>query len=163
MENLPKQVYWYGYEKEIVKPAKFLSGPLEIHYEQGLLRNIRIGDYEVIRMIYFALRDHNWETIIPVIKNEQIKESDAGFRISFESHFEEKNIRFVFYSVITGTTNGQVAFEIEGEALSGFRTNRTGFCVLHPIDVKEDLVTSPILKAVRILLFSRSWSVRISP
>ena len=134
MKDLPKEVYWYGSNRDLIKPYKFFSGPLELHYESGLLRNIRIGEYEVIRMIYFALRDRNWETIIPVIKNEQITESDRGYKIAFESHFDERNIRFVFHSEITCTANSQVVFEINGEALSGFLTNRTGFCVLHPID-----------------------------
>ncbi len=134
MNNLPKEVYWYGKKERLTKPHKLSCGPMDICYESGLLRNIRLGEYEVIRMIYYALRDHNWETIISEIKNEKIIESDNGFKISYESHFKKGDIRFVIYSEITGFPTGKLNFEINGVALSDFQTNRTGFCVLHPID-----------------------------
>jgi hypothetical protein len=59
--------------------------------------------------------------------------------------YKTADIDFSFQVSITGKDN-LIDFEIEGEALSGFRTNRVGFCVLHPIGEctgKECEVTGP--------------------
>ncbi len=45
------------------------TGPLSMVFEPntGFLRYIRIGDREILRGIYAAVRDHNWGTIGPDI------------------------------------------------------------------------------------------------
>ena len=43
-----------------------------MQYDQGFLRYIKLGDYEVLRMIYFALRDHNWDTMSGYLEDEMI-------------------------------------------------------------------------------------------
>lgn len=133
MKDLSKEVLWYGENEPLPKTMKLSAGPLKLTYNSGSIRSVKLGSFEVVRMIYVALRDHNWGTIIPALTNEAIEEFEGGFKISYQSLYSEKNIRFVFHVTISGDPSGTVVFDIEGEALSEFMTNRTGFCVLHPV------------------------------
>jgi hypothetical protein len=130
--DIPKEVIWYGKNEPLPKTIAVQAGALQIDYISGSLRNIRVGTHEVIRMIYVALRDHNWGTILPEIRQEQIQEDQNGFHIKYESLFKKGDINFRFQVAIKGDDNF-IDFEISGEALSEFQTNRVGFCVLHPI------------------------------
>ena len=49
---------------EVLLPARRLSTKVfDCLYEQGKLRYIKCGDSEIIRMIYFAVRDKDWENL----------------------------------------------------------------------------------------------------
>ncbi len=56
-------------------PVKLLqSGSLSCIYEHGCLRYIKLGEIELIRMIYTAVRDENWYTADYEITEEKIEE-----------------------------------------------------------------------------------------
>src|SRR5258708_2214068 len=45
------------------RPAEFLrAGPVRLKFADGELRYLRVGDKEIIRRIYFAVRAGNWDT-----------------------------------------------------------------------------------------------------
>ena len=134
MKGVSKEVLWYGKKDPIPEVKTYKAGALSMDYASGSLRNIRVGSREVVRMIYFALRDHNWGTIIPEIKNEKIVYQPSGFDITYEAVYRKENINFIFQVAISGSPDNVITFDIEGKALFEFRTNRTGFCLLHPID-----------------------------
>jgi len=104
----------------------------ELIYENGLVRQIKSGNTEIIRMIYSAVRDHNWGTIEPEIITEKIAENAKSFQIKTLVKYQKADIHFEAEYTITGNEN-RLTFEMEGEAKSTFKTNRVGFCVLHPI------------------------------
>lgn len=112
----------------------FKAGPFTVGYNNGFLRRIRYGNVEVIRMIYLALRDHNWNTFGHVIQQEQIERLSNGFTIRYECFnvLREEKI-FKWNVLITGKDDGEITFEITGEALSDILKNRAGLCILHPI------------------------------
>jgi D-apionolactonase len=134
MMVLPKEVWWYGKKEPLPEIKKFKAGALSVDYASGGLRNIRVGTREVVRMIYFTLRDHNWGTVIPEIKNEKISIQPDAFNITFEAVYREESINFIFKCAISGSPDNVITFDIEGRALFEFRTNRTGFCLLHPVE-----------------------------
>lgn len=101
-------------------------------YENGSVRWIKTGSVEIVRMIYSAVRDHNWETIKPEIIDEKIQQTEAGFQVDFRVKYKKGNINFEAEYIISGTEN-QLIFEMKGKAKSTFMTNRVGFCALHPI------------------------------
>jgi hypothetical protein len=144
------------------------AGPLHIFYEKGFLRQIKHNDSEVVRMIYFALRDHNWGTFDRKIENEIIESYENHFSISYTclniiehqkedcadtNHGSERDEAvgadtdhgadevFEWNVKINGDTNGKITFEIQGKAVQEVRRNRAGFCILHPI---EGVATQPI-------------------
>jgi hypothetical protein len=60
------------------------AGSFHILYEKGFLRQIKQDATEVVRMIYFALRDHNWGTLDRKIENEMIDHQEDHFLISYD-------------------------------------------------------------------------------
>lgn len=108
------------------------AGNLIMYYENGLLRWIMAGEDEVLRIIYFAVRDKKWDTIEGKIFNENIQQSENSFSISYEISFEQSDIKMHWFTIIKGFADNTIVFEIKGKALSTFQKNRLGFCVLHP-------------------------------
>jgi hypothetical protein len=113
---------------------KLYAGPLTAYYENGFLRRICYGETEVLRMIYFALRDHNWNTFTSRIENETMTISDGQFEIEYDCYHVDGGVSLMEWKgKIKGEQNGTIVFEIHGTALEDFRKNRAGFCVLHPL------------------------------
>ncbi|WPU93596.1 hypothetical protein SNE25_30215 [Mucilaginibacter sabulilitoris] len=110
------------------------AGTFTLLYEKGFLRYISYDKTEILRMIYFALRDENWGTMDVIIKNEIIRSRQNSFFISYDCCHQQKGTDiFCWQVMINGSENGEITFEIEGYARVEFLKNRLGFCVLHPI------------------------------
>ena len=101
-------------------------------YENGALRRIMHNNVEVLRMIYSAVRDRNWNTPEPEIVAEQITRHDEGFEVQVKAVYRQGDISFEASYRIAGDKN-RLVFEMNGLAKTSFLTNRTGFCILHPI------------------------------
>jgi D-apionolactonase len=114
-------------------PQILRSGELTMLYEAGNLRYIRAGGHEIIRMIYFAVRDKDWLTIPPVISGERIRKKRNGFEIGFKANYRFKDIDFEAGISITSMSPNRLTLEMKGLAKSTFMKNRIGFCILHPI------------------------------
>jgi D-apionolactonase len=119
------------------------AGAFRILYNNGFLRQISQGNTEVVRMVYYALRDQNWGTFALTIEDEKIESHENSFRVSYTSYNINENHEALFEwkVVIKGDEDGQIIFEIAGKALQDVLKNRAGFCVLHPI---EGVVTQPL-------------------
>jgi len=109
------------------------AGLLTLDFENGGLRAIRLGSIEVLRGIYAAVRDRNWNTIAGTLENLKIESDDDSFMIEFRSRHLADPIDFVWHGRIVGGASGGLVFSMSGEVRSAFLTNRVGFCVLHPI------------------------------
>ena len=108
-------------------------GNLKMQYQKGFLRWIKAGEDEVLRMIYFALRDKNWNTMHGKIISEDINQQADHFSISYEMLIEEKEVKMQWWATIQGNADNTIDFTLRGKVLSRFEKNRAGFCVLHPI------------------------------
>ena len=62
--SLSRDTKWHGNHDEKGSLLTLKAGHLSMVYDKGNLRYISIGNHEVIRMIYFAVRDKEWLTII---------------------------------------------------------------------------------------------------
>ena len=112
------------------------AGPIRVGYENGFLRRIRYGEAEVLRMIYFALRDRNWNTMDSSIEDERISSDADGFDISYTCTHSNDGVPVMRWNAtIRGTSDGAIVFEIQGIMLENFMKNRAGFCILHPLNV----------------------------
>jgi hypothetical protein len=112
---------------------KLTAGELSMHYENGFLRWITAGENEVLRMVYFAVRDQEWNTVDGKIINEKSERTEKDFIVSYEMFFEKDDIKMHWNAIIKGDPDNRIVFDIKGKALSTFKKNRIGFCVLHPI------------------------------
>jgi D-apionolactonase len=115
----------------MTKPLK--AGNLNLLYQDGFLRYLKFGEHEVVRMIYHAVRDHNWDTVPMTISNETISNTKDSFQISYDARFQQDEIDFKLHCQIIGTADSEISFVYEGIARSSFRRNRIGFLILHPI------------------------------
>ena len=108
------------------------AGQLDLVYENGAIRWIKLGNIEILRMIYSAVRDRNWGTIEPKIESEILEIGDNSFDIKLEVSYQANPIHFVAEYHISGEKN-KIRFEMTGTSQSTFLKNRIGFCVLQPI------------------------------
>lgn len=120
----------YPQKKHIILKA----GNLSMIYEGGNIRYISVGNTEIIRMIYSAVRDREWNTIEPSVSNEEIQINKDAFRIRYKCRYAEGEIDFIADFSIEGRPDSSITFSFEGIALKTFEKNRIGFCILHPVD-----------------------------
>lgn len=110
------------------------AGPLTLFFaEQGDLRRICLGGLEVVRRLYFALRDHNWNTIPAQIDDVRVQSRKRSFEIRYRAAHLAGEMDFRWQAHIRGTQDGGIRFEAAGRAYSDFRRNRIGLCVHHPL------------------------------
>ena len=143
MHNRIKQ---YGRIDKLPPVNRFKTGDLSLSYESGNLRNIFFGKTEVARMIYAAVRDHEWITVVPEIINERVLKDKSGIHISYQTRYRNKEIDFSASFSIAITPDNRIVAEMNGTAGSTFRKNRIGFCLLHPVTTcagRHCLITSP--------------------
>jgi D-apionolactonase len=110
------------------------AGPLSMVFEPegAFLRYVRLGDAEVLRGVYAAVRDHNWDTIAPHVSDLHLERTSTSFRLRFHVDHREREVDFGWDGELRGEDDGTVEFGLSGRSRSDFRRNRIGFCVLHP-------------------------------
>lgn len=110
------------------------AGRLSLKLSGGTLRYLSLDGSEVIRCLYFALRDKNWDTIPEELISIDTDIKANSFEISYETRYTDvnENIDFAVSGRITGTEDGVLKWEFDGTAGSDFARNRIGFCLLHP-------------------------------
>lgn len=109
------------------------AGPLRMVFEprDAFLRVVRLGDQEILRGLYSAVRDANWDTILPEVSNLEVEVGDDSFSVGFDVVCREREVDFAWRGSLTGRPDGTVTYAMAGEARSDFERNRVGFCVLH--------------------------------
>ena len=109
------------------------AGPLTLSLEEGGVRHVRFGPREVLRRIYGAVRDRNWNTVVTRLSDVEVEERPDSFRAAFRASCVEGPIDFGWAGEIRGDGAGTITFRMEGQARADFLRNRIGLCVLHPI------------------------------
>ncbi|MFZ4658396.1 MAG: hypothetical protein ACOYNY_15380 [Caldilineaceae bacterium] len=130
--SFPTNVLYYGKETPLPEQIPLRAGPLTMIYENGDLRYIKLGEKELVRRLYVAIRDRNWGTAANVLSNVQIHIGNDSFQISYECTNKQLDIDFVWHGELRGDANGVITCTMNGMARSTFLRNRIGFCLLHP-------------------------------
>jgi hypothetical protein len=88
------------------------AGPLSMLFEPDLafLRYIRLGNREILRGIYVAVRDDVWGTIAPEMSNLNLETEQDHFKLTFEVNCRQNEIDFFWQGVITGDSQGTVVY-----------------------------------------------------
>jgi D-apionolactonase len=112
------------------------AGPLHMEFdvELAFLRYVRWGERELIRGVFAAVRDRNWDTIPGRVDDLTVDIGTDSFRIGWQVHARAGEVDFRWQGTLTGSADGSVVFDFQGTALRGFLKNRIGLCVLHPIE-----------------------------
>jgi hypothetical protein len=133
MNQLPLRTLYYGKDVPLPERKQLRAGPLSLIFEAGDLRYIRLGNREILRRVYVAIRDHNWNTLPSALSNLQIEHTNDSFRITYDMENRRGEIDFFWKGVIIGDVQGTITFIMDGQARSTFLRNRVGCCVLHPM------------------------------
>ena len=117
---------------ELAVPLR--AGPLRLVFDRGELRWIRLGEREVLRGIYVAVREEGWATVPAELEDLEIEAEPESFRVRFRALHRRGGVRFDWEGRVEGGPDGRIAFRMSGAAGSTFRRNRIGLCVLHPAE-----------------------------
>jgi len=127
----------YGSNTELPERRVLHAGPLTVELENADLRYVKVGEIEIVRRLYFAVRDRNWGTVEPVFTRFEVNDRGDSFRVDIEAeHIDTvSGVDFAWSGVIEGTPEGTIRYEMEGSPRAAFLRNRIGFCVLHPSEL----------------------------
>ena len=110
-----------------------VAGALSVEFDNGNLRYIRLKGVEVLRALSFLVRDENWGTYSPVLKNLSVKQHGSSFAISYQASCSRDDQSIDYEAHIEGHADGSLIFRGKATPATDFLTARTGFVVLHPL------------------------------
>jgi hypothetical protein len=131
---LSRNVLCYGSEERLPDSIALRAGPLSLTFENGEIRRIKLGNLEILRRIYVALRLKYWITVPPRLSSVRVEITDDTFRIAFDAVHKQGEAHFRWKGTITGDERGTITFKMDGEVRSTFQRSRIGICALHPIE-----------------------------
>lgn len=113
------------------------AGPVAVTYTAGDLRYLKVDGVEAVRRVFVGVRDPAWGTVPGDVSAERIEQRGGGFSVTFASRHRRGVIDFEWRGCVEARAEGSgavVCYEMAGRARRSFGTNRTGICVLHPVN-----------------------------
>jgi D-apionolactonase len=108
------------------------AGPVTALLDGVDLRYVRIGRTELVRRIYVAVRDRNWNTVPGEISGLVVAEGGSSFEVRFHCRHTSHDVDVSWAGTITGDPNGRIVYAFDGRAETDLEYNRIGICVHHP-------------------------------
>ena len=111
------------------------AGPVTMKFHNGELRYLQTGDgsgrnVEVIRRVYFAVRDQRFDTPMPVFDNITVVQNSDSFTADFTARVAQGNIEFAWTGHIEGRSDGTIVYTVSGQSGAEFGSPRIGLNVL---------------------------------
>ena len=122
----------HGTDAPFAELRRLRAGPVSLLLDGIDLRYLRIGGTELVRRVYVAVRDEDWDTVPGVVSGLTLDERDAGFRVEFDVRHARREIDFSWHGTIIGEESGRIEFVFDGRAARALSYNRIGICVHHP-------------------------------
>ncbi len=110
------------------------AGPVRVLFADGDLRQVRRDGTEIVRRIYVAIRDLDWNTLPGEISDLQIADDGGKFRIRFTRRHRSGGLDYQWQAEIDGEADGTIRYQMHGAALSAFPYAKIGICIHHPTD-----------------------------
>ena len=130
----PRSIYrqWYGRDTPPSELRVLRAGPLEVALDGPDLRYARLGDVEVVRRVYVAVRDVNWDTIVCSEQRVEVDEAADSFSVDCWLRHRRGPVDFEWHGHFEGSSDGTVVYEMDGRARGPFDYAKIGICVHHP-------------------------------
>lgn len=122
----------YGTDAPPVVAQGFAIGRLAFEMVGGNLRAIRIGGVEVVRGIQYLVRDRDWGTLVPAMRELRVEESGGELRIEYAADCVGPDGDRLSYTARIMACSDTLDFTVMPQAIDDVTTTRLGFCVLHP-------------------------------
>ncbi len=166
-----------GTEQPDVPGRLLRAGPIEVEFDNGQLRYLKVNGVEVLRAVGFLVRDENWGTYTPQISGLSIEETPERFAVSFHAVCSRPGQEIAYDAKIEAHASGKLQFTGLATPKTDFLTARTGFVVLHPLQgvagmpvrvehVDGEVVYSrfpPLVDPVQPFLSIRELTHEVSP
>lgn len=107
------------------------AGPVHLKLQDGQLRYLCVGEKEIVRRIYFGVRDGNWATAMPRYTLMKIDDAGDHFTVQMAAECRMGAVDITWTGTIVGTADGKITFRAEGTPNASFESNRIGLCVLY--------------------------------
>ncbi len=130
--GLCKQELWYGRPQDPTPRTVLTAGDLTVELEGAEIRSVALGDAELLRNVYMAVRDEEWGTVPGTLSDYEITRGADEFAVSFAMAHSRPPVSFTWRGTIEGDRSGVVSYELDGVAEADFKYCRIGFCLLHP-------------------------------
>ena len=123
----------HGDDSPLTQMRTLQAGPVSLLLDGIDLRYVRIGGAELVRRVYAAVRDVDWDTVPGEVSGLELTETDDGFRLEFDVRHARREIDFSWHGTIAGDSTGRIEVLFDGRANTGpLPYNRIGLCVHHP-------------------------------
>jgi D-apionolactonase len=109
------------------------AGLVEVLLVDGDLRYLRANGTEVVRRIYVAVRDLDWNTLPGELTNLQVHQASDSFEVTFSRRHRLGPVDFSWTAHIAGRADGQISYRMDGHAEQDFPYAKIGICIHHPI------------------------------
>lgn len=123
----------YGTD-EAPRPGRPLScGPARATLQDGHIRHLHVDGHEAVRSIAFLVRDRDWGTVAPQIRDLGIDGDRQDLRVGWQADYDMGPGHLSARIALHLTPGGLIA-TVQARATGRVLTNRAGFTVLHPIE-----------------------------
>jgi len=128
----PDTWFTYGREHAPEPPRRLRAGEVTVLFDGADLRRALLGRTEIVRRIYTAIRDVNWDTVLPARSAYAVEIGEGEFRISYHERHRKEELDLAAEITIEGRSDGTLRFAFDGTANADFPYCRIGICTLHP-------------------------------
>ena len=135
MQSVDTIVAQLGTTQAEPAPTKLQAGSLSVEFQDGALRYLRYAGQEVVRAISFLARDENWGTHALNPGDVHVEQGADRFEVRFTGACGPTGRELHLRASIVGRADGTLEFRATAALEADLLTNRTGFVVLHPLDV----------------------------
>jgi D-apionolactonase len=117
-------------------PAPFTeltAGPASLVLDGGDVRYYRVGGREILRRVYVAVRNEEWETLPAEISGVQVaRAADGSAQATYQAKAAAGPIEFSWTGIIELGASGGLSYRMDGSAGTRFGYARIGLNILHP-------------------------------
>ncbi len=114
------------------------AGPVRVKFQDGELRYLQAGNREIVRRIYFAVRDERYDTVMPEFREIAVDAAADSFTIRLAATCSNDVAGFSWTGTITGTADGRITFQVSGQAERACKPPRIGLNVLYGAEALAD-------------------------
>ena len=93
---------WYGRDEPPVETRLLRAGPVTALLEGRDLRFVRVGGVEVVRRLYMAVRDQDWNTLAGEPTEMSVEAGADRFVVRFAARHRRGDVDFTWRGELAG-------------------------------------------------------------